>query len=240
MDKPSAVSRTNRGRGLRPPRKGPQPSAGAVPADGEDDPDRGEVHDERGAAVAEEGERDTRQRQQPEVAAYGDDGLDGHENRQAAADQRPVRGTRRPAGQRESPHDDDRGKYRTGARDQSPLPDQAGQGQVGLPLGQPLSPAGGGAGRRSGRTVSRSPPRCAPAAPPSPSRSTGTRGHRQGNCRAARPGTAAADRSPAAPRRPPPRPAATGTARGHPPNGPASTRRGRQAASSCSGPAGAG
>ena len=69
-------------------------------------------------------------------------------------------------------------------------PDQAGERQVGLPLGQVLraQEAQGVVGPAEQRPPT--PPRCAPAGPPSPSRS-GTRARRPGSCRAARPGRAA-------------------------------------------------
>ena len=123
---------------VAPARQGPQPPAGAVAAHGQHHPDRGQVYDERGSAVAEQRERDAGQREQPEVAAHRDDGLDTQQDRQPGADQRAVRGAGGPAGQRQPPHEDDRGEHRAGPGDQSALSGQAGQGQVGLPLGQVL------------------------------------------------------------------------------------------------------
>ena len=49
-----------------------------------------------------------------------------------------MRRARRPAGQREPPHQHGRGEHHPGAGDQAPLADQARQRQVGVPFGQVL------------------------------------------------------------------------------------------------------
>ena len=123
---------------VAPARQGPQPPPGAVAADGQDDPDRGQVYDERRSPVAEQRERDARQRKEPEVAARRHDGLDTQEDRQPAADECAERGAGRPAGQCQPPDEDDRGEDGARPGDQSPLADQARQRQVGLSLGQVL------------------------------------------------------------------------------------------------------
>ena len=119
-------------------RQGPQRPAAAVAADGQDDADRGQVDDQRGAAVAEQRERDAGQREQPEIAPHRHDRLDAQEDRETSADQGTVRCPRRARGQREPPHEEEREEHGPGPGDQPPLPDQARERQVGLPLGYVL------------------------------------------------------------------------------------------------------
>ena len=98
------------------------------------------MDDEGGAPVAEQRERDPGQWEQPEIATHRHDGLDAQEDRKASADERTMRCAGCARGQREPPHEEDRDGNGARSDDQPPLPDQARERQIGLPLGDVLGP----------------------------------------------------------------------------------------------------
>ena len=132
----TAVVRSSRGRAASSRRRHPEAVRLTVGAESQHQPERGDVHGGRRTSVAEQRKRHPGGRDQAEVARHRDRDLDADQRREAGRGQPRGAAPRAAAGADDPPHEHGRGEDGQGAGEDSVLLHQAGEGEVGLPVGQ--------------------------------------------------------------------------------------------------------
>ena len=132
----AAVVRSSRGRTGRAPARVQRLVGVTVGAERQHQAERGDVHGGRRTSVAEERKRHPRGRDQTEVARNRDRDLDADQRCEAGRGQPRGAAPGAAAGTDDPPDEHGRGEDGQGAGEDSVLLHQAGEGEVGLPVGQ--------------------------------------------------------------------------------------------------------